>query len=189
MRCAGLLFVGLFGCSTFETAGAPGGVQLTDAGVDAPDLRVMDAIDREMIREAIRLGAFSKVNRAPYASTLGAFSIDVYVNQDLRVYRRIHPETTGSGAVVSVGTIIVRDVLDAQNKVSKVTLMAKQAAGYDPTLGDWWFGVTDPAGTPLEDAAGPQVGRLTECHGCHLPRAQDDFLFGVPQDVQRPGGA
>jgi hypothetical protein len=188
MRSTGLLLVGLVGCSTFESAGSPGGAQLADAGTEIPDARVMDAIDREMIREAIRLGAFSRVNRAPYPSTVGAFSIDVFVNQDLRGYRRIHPETTGSGVMVSVGTIIMREVLDAQDQVTKVTLMAKQAAGYDSTLGDWWFGVTDPAGTPLDDGTGPQVGRLTECHGCHLPRAQDDFLFGVPQAVQRQGG-
>jgi Cytochrome P460 len=188
MRSTGLLLVGLVGCSTFETAGAPGGAQLADAATEMPDARVMDAIDRRMVREAERLAAFSRVNRAPYSSTIGAFSIDVFVNQDLRDYRRIHPETTGSGVVVPVGTMIVREVLDAQNQVTKVTLMAKQAAGYDPTLGDWWFGVTDPSGTPLDDGAGPQVGRLTECHGCHLPRAQDDFLFGVPQGAQRPGG-
>jgi len=61
-----------------------------------------------------------------------------------------------------------------------VTLMAKMAAGYDSTLGDWWFGVTDPQGVPLSDANGPQVGRLTDCHSCHIPRATDDYLFGVP---------
>jgi hypothetical protein len=50
-----------------------------------------------------------------------------------------------------------------------------------PTLGDWWFGVTDPAGVPITDATGLQVGKLTACHGCHIPRATDDFLFGVPK--------
>lgn len=152
----------------------------------APDARTMDAVDRLMIREAANVGAFTRINRAPYASTVGSFNINVYVNrnQDAHAYRRIHPETTGSGVVLPPGTLIVRQVLDAQGQVTKVTLMAKQAAGYDPTLGDWWFGVTDPTGVPLEDASGPQVGRLVDCHGCHLPRAQDDYLFGVPQQDQ-----
>jgi len=188
MRCTVVVLVALVGCSEFETAGAPGGVQPVDAAAPVPDARVMDAIDRQMIREAERLGTFTRVNRISYPSTVGTFSIDVFVNQDGRSYRRIHHETTGSGVVVPVGTMVVRNVLDAQGAITKVTLMAKQTAGYDPTLGDWWFGVTDPAGNPLDDGAGPQVGRLTECHGCHLPRAQDDFLFGVPQDAQRPGG-
>jgi hypothetical protein len=151
------------------------------APLPAPDARSMDAVDRLMIGEAANVGAFTRINRAPYGSTVGSFNLDVYVSQAARSYGRIHPETTGSGVSLPPGTLIVRQVLDAQGQVTKVTLMAKLAAGYDPTLGDWWFGVTDPAGVPLVDGAGPQVGRLTDCHGCHLPRAGDDYLFGVPQ--------
>jgi len=58
--------------------------------------------------------------------------------------------------------------------------MGKGPAGYDPTLGDWWFGVTDASGAPLSDSSGEEVGRLTDCHSCHIPRATDDYLFGVP---------
>ena len=171
-------------------AACTGRVEAGEAPPDAaplpgPDARTMDAVDRLMIQEATNAGAFAKIDRAPYASTVGMFNIDVYVNQqNARTYRQIHPETTGSGAVLAPGTLIVRRVLDAQGQVTKVTLMAKQAAGYDSTLGDWWFGVTDPSGMPLEDASGPQVGKLTDCHSCHIPRAQDDFLFGVPQADQ-----
>lgn len=181
MRSAAVLAV-----AVVLAAGCTGGIDAAMAPPDAapaPDARTMDAVDRLMIGEAANVGAFTQINRAPYASTLGAFNLDVYISQDARTYRRIHPETTGSGVVLPPGTLIVRQVLDAQGQVTKVTLMAKQAAGYDPTLGDWWFGVTDPAGVPLEDASGPQVGRMTECHGCHIPRAQDDYLFGVPQGL------
>lgn len=166
------------GCTQPIQDGA--GVTLPDAA-PAPDARTMDAVDRLMIGEAANVGAFARVSRAPYASSLaGVGNIMMYVSQDARAYRQIHPETTGSGVVIPPGTLIVRQVLDAQGQVTKVTLMAKQAAGYDSTLGDWWFGVTDPMGVPLQDANGPQVGRLTDCHSCHIPRAQDDFLFGVP---------
>lgn len=190
MRCTAVVcFVAAIaaipiGCSQ----GIDAGMAVPDAAEapPAPDARTMDAIDRQMIREASNVGAFTRINRAPYPSAVGSFEIDVYVNvnRDAHAYSRIHPETTGTGIVLPPGTLIVRQVLDAQGQVAKVTLMAKQAAGYDPTLGDWWFGVTDPAGVPLQDASGPQVGRLVECHGCHLPRAQDDYLFGVPQQVQ-----
>ena len=140
----------------------------------------MDMVDREMISVASHAGVFKRINTQPYPSTLGAFNIDVYASQDARDYAKIHPETTGSHVTVPIGTLIVRQVLDANGQVTKVTLMGKATAGYDPTLGDWWFGVTDPSGNPLSDDTGLQVGRLTQCHGCHVPRAEDDYLFGVP---------
>jgi hypothetical protein len=157
-----------------------------DAGAvvaDAPtaDAHVMDSVDMSMLREAGLVRRFTKLDLAAYASSLGTGDIDVYISQDARDYRRVHPETSGSGVTLPVGTVIVRNVLDASGNITKVTLMGKGPAGYDPTIGDWWFGVTDPAGNPLPEASGgPQVGRLTECHGCHIPRATDDYLFGVP---------
>jgi len=126
---------------------------------------------------------FSRVNSAPYQSALGAFDINLFVHGDSRIYRAIHPEDTTSTTPVdiSVGTVIVREVLDSSGAISKLTMMAKGPAGYDPTLGDWWFATTDPAGTPITDATGLQVGRLSACHGCHVPRETSDFLFGVPR--------
>jgi len=59
--------------------------------------------------------------------------------------------------------------------------MYKGPAGYNPDLGDYWFGVTDVRGVPLTDDQGRQrVGRMTECYSCHADRAEDDDLFGVP---------
>jgi len=133
-----------------------------------------------MLEKASHVSQFTKINTKSYASAIGAFNIDLYVNQDATEFREIHPETTGSKVVLPVGTLIVRNVLDASGNITKVTLMGKGPAGYDPTLGDWWFGVTDPTGAPLTDTTGLQVGRLSGCHGCHVPRASDDFLFGVP---------
>jgi hypothetical protein len=178
MRCIALVVV-LVGCSGIDT-----GMATPDASAPTPDGRTIDDVDRQMIAEAVNVGAFARINRAPYASTVGMFDINLYVNEDARSFRKIHPETSGSGVVMPVGTLIVRDVLDATGAVAKVTLMAKMAKGYDPTLGDWWFGVTDPHGVPLDDTSGPQVGRLTDCHSCHIPRATDDYLFGVPQADQ-----
>jgi len=124
---------------------------------------------------------FSRVNSAPYPSALGSFDINLFVHGDSRVYRAIHPETTSASNVeISVGTVIVREVLDASGAVTKLTMMAKGPAGYDPTLGDWWFAVTDPSGKVMSDSTGLQVGRLAACHSCHVPRATSDFLFGVP---------
>jgi hypothetical protein len=125
--------------------------------------------------------ALTRINNKPYGSSLGDFEINSYVWGDLADYRRIHPEENGSHVMVAVGTVIVREVLDASGGAAKLTVMAKGPPGYDPSLGDWWFGVTDPAGKPIIEDGVPKLGRLTECHECHLERAADDFLFGVPE--------
>ena len=160
------------------------GERTADTGPIA-DPRPMDPVDTQMIGVASDVDELHQINKMPYPSTVGSFNINVFVSQKSKDFQKIHPESTGSRVSLPVGTLIVRQVLDANGQVTKVTLMGKGPAGYDPTLGDWWFGVTDPSGVPLVDDAGPQVGRLTQCHGCHLPRADDDYLFGVPEADQR----
>ena len=123
---------------------------------------------------------FAEITARPYASSVGSFDISNYVSGDAADYRRIHPDASGSHVAVAPGTVIVRAILDGRGAVSKLTVMAKGPAGYDPSVGDWWFGVTDPRGVPLDDGNGPQVGQMSDCHSCHLTRASDDFLFGVP---------
>ena len=122
----------------------------------------------------------AKINERPYTSDLGSFGINCYVAGDVAEYRKIHPERSGSNVTVARGTIIVREVLDGTQQVTKLTIMAKGPPGFDPSLGDWWFGVTDPRGVPLVENGALMFGRLTQCHECHIDRARDDFLFGVP---------
>ncbi len=193
MRRSALLLVVLVApaCGGIDNAGVAAGSGSTavDAGVDtAPvDGHVIDMIDTEMLDTANRTRQLVQINAAAYASALGGSTIDVSVSQDARDFRLIHPETSGSMVTMPVGTVIVRKVFDdTTGALTKITLMGKGPTGYDPTLGDWWFGVTDPTGTPLADAnGGVQVGRLTDCHSCHIPRATDDYLFGVPAADQR----
>lgn len=169
--------------SSLDTAPSmdPGG---SDGSGGAAESSSPTDFDNAMLAIASSYRAdFTRVNSTPYQSTLGTFDINVFVQGDSRIYRAIHPEDTTTTAAVdlSVGTLIVREVLDANGAVTKLTMMAKGPAGYDPTLGDWWFAATDPTGKPLPGDAGPQVGRLTACHSCHVPRATSDFLFGVPR--------
>lgn len=137
------------------------------------------AVDAETLQEVDSYHTLAKVNATPYVSDIGPFDVNCYVHGDVADYRKIHPEANGSHATVAPGTVIVREVLDASGTTTKLTVMAKGPAGYDPSIGDWLFGVTDPQGKPLEKNGIVQLGRLTECHSCHLERAQDDFLFGV----------
>ena len=150
--------------------------------VGEPPASSSDLPDTTALEDARTYHGLPKLNAQPYASQVGSFHINNYVAGDMADYRAIHPEQTGSKVNVAVGTVIVREVLDDRGAVSKLTIMAKGPPGYDPSLGDWWFGVTDPTGKPLFDKNGlAQVGRLTACHDCHDQRASDDFLFGVPR--------
>lgn len=139
-----------------------------------------DPEDNTMLDSAMTYRtAYTRLDRVGYTSDLGAFDIHVYATGDVADYRQIHPEVSGTNAV-AVGTVIVREVLDANGATSALTMMAKREAGYDPTLGDWWFAKTDPAGVVLTENGAALVGRVASCHSCHIPRASDDFLFGVP---------
>jgi hypothetical protein len=128
---------------------------------------------------------FKKVNRVAYDSTATAGAqINVWVSfQDYDDYTKITPDKTGSGAKLRTGAIIVRQVVQ-NGTVTKLTLMSKGPSGWNPDLGDYWFGVTAPDGTPEEQGGKEMIARLQQCYGCHIPRANDDFLFGVGIDVQ-----
>jgi len=140
---------------------------------------------------AYRHGAqFAAVSGAPYPSAAAAQTdIDVFVTAaDYAMYTRISPDQSGSGASLAPGATIVREVMDGSGVVSKLTLMVKGPPGYNPTVGDFWFGVTTPDGTPVVDNGVTQLGKLSACYGCHMPRATDGFLFGVPTaDRATPG--
>jgi hypothetical protein len=129
--------------------------------------------------------AFTKVNSQPYASAVASVgNINLYAYGDAMSYKAVHPETATT-TTVGVGTVIVREVLDASGAVATLTIIAKAPAGFDSSLGDWWFGETDAKGVPTIVDGVAQVGKVTACHSCHVPREAEDYLFGVPAADQR----
>jgi hypothetical protein len=134
---------------------------------------------------------FTQLTLAPYPSVAAPGSmVREWVSAfALADYAQISPGVSGSGVTLPEGTTIVREVLDADGGVDKLTIMAKGPPGYNPELGDWWFGVTAPEGIPLETDAGLLMGRLTECYSCHAPRSDDGFLFGVPLGDRAPAAS
>lgn len=125
---------------------------------------------------------FVHATRSPYPSNAATGSfIEEWVSSDgYAEYSKVDPATIGSRAQVPPGTIVVRAVEDASGNVTKLTLMCKGPIGYNDALGDWWFAETDPEGNPIESDAGAIMGRVEACYSCHVPRINDDYLFGVP---------
>jgi hypothetical protein len=160
----------------------------TDAGFNAPDpgSNWEASFDADIMVLAADYPSWPQVNRRADASAIGAYDVNIYIHGDAEQYALIHPGSTSPSQPMAAGTVIVREVLDATGNVAELTLMAKGPAGYDPTLGDWWFAHTDPRGQPLpDDTGGLQIGRMLFCHTCHIPRQDQDYLFGVPQADQQ----
>jgi len=166
--------VGLIACST---APAPPAPALPPGMDEAALLSVLHTFRTSP--------GFTRVSsKVPYVSSLGPdIYLNVYVSTDaFAEYAAIDPAHDGSGVKMPVGGYIVREVVDRNGETRKLTLIVKGPAGYNPALGDYWFGVTAPDGTPVADMGVHKTGLVTECYGCHLPRAHDDYLFGVPLD-------
>lgn len=139
------------------------------------------ALDQATLALAAGYKTFTQVNTRTDASQVGSFDINVYVTGDVETYETIHPEDTTTVAPLGVGTLIVREVLNGDGSVNKLTMMAKGPAGYDPSLGDWWFAEADPQCQPVVSNGVIEVGQLvSDCHSCHIPRQSEDYLFGVP---------
>jgi hypothetical protein len=156
--------------------GCLGGIA-ADQTVELDDSAILDAVAH--YRDP---ASFDHVSRGAYASALGGSSyIELYASSTAAVpYASIAPEVSGSAAKIPEGGIIVREVLDAMGIAQRLTVMAKGPAGYNPNVGDWYYAVTDLHGAPVLESGVPRTGRLIDCYGCHLPRASDDYLFGVP---------
>jgi hypothetical protein len=182
----GLVLLGAVGCNLGtasplgEDVGGGGAIASDDAGAPSdPGAGVLASIVGGAYATST---TFTHAARAPYPSSAAqGASIDSWVSADAwPVYATISPDVAGSGAKLPAGTTIVRAVLGASGAVTKLTLMAKGPPGYNPALGDWWFGETDATGAPLDDDAGALTGRVIACYSCHLARATDDYVFGVP---------
>ena len=178
----------LAACLPSMDFGADGGAAdaAAAAAVDVDDASILARVANGAYR---RDPGFRAVSRQSYPSAIAPANLNVWVTAaDYAAYTRIAPDKSGSGASLSPGAIVVREVLDATGGVAKVTLMAKGPAGYNPAVGDFWFGVIRPDGTPMVDNGVTEMGKVQSCFGCHTPRASDGYLFGVPES-DRAGAA
>ncbi len=80
----------------------------------------------------------------------------------------------------------MRQVSDANGKLTAPTATVKREKGYFPEVGDFFFGVANVDGTPEEESGNLMWGKLQECATCHVPRADAGFLFGVEAAIRVP---
>jgi hypothetical protein len=183
MRFGPLFFVvfGLVSLAACEDQVSVDPVDTTDAADSAEPFDVMGLVDDAVVK--FLEGSLEPMNEAPRPSVgVPGASVDVWtLPADRDAYGQIDVASAGSGASLEVGAMIVREVLDGDHVVTKLTVLVKGPVEANPELGGWVFGVYTPEGEVMFDEAGePMVGALPSCMGCHVSRASDDFLFGVP---------
>lgn len=73
-----------------------------------------------------------------------------------------------------VGSVIVKEKLPAKDSTTPelLTVMIKQAKGFNPASGDWEYMVVDASGTRIEDR-----GNLENCQECHVANSESDYVF------------
>jgi hypothetical protein len=149
-----------------------------------------DSVLASVAEGQYRLGfPWVKINATPFPSAVASGSINVWVSGlGSEAYARVAFESNLATSVnLPPGALIVREVLDASGAVSAITLMLKGAPGYNPDLGDFWFGALNADGSPKHDASGAErLGKLSECYGCHVPREAQGYLFGAPARNRTP---
>jgi len=155
----------------------------------APDLDESATLAR-IANSAYRFSPqFVPINRESYESIAASGTrVNVWVSAgDAPSYERISPDRSGSRVNLTPGAVIVREVIQ-QGVTVKLTVIVKGPSGYNPDIGDMWFAVTEPNGTPLVQNGVPVMGRLAQCATCHSLRWEDGFLFGVPRDRRATDG-
>ena len=168
---------GLLGCSDDEagTGGAGGdGGDGTGGSGGGGQVTVDDAA---ISQQAAGYAQLTKVNQAPFMSAQhdGMPMVNVYVNG---VGAAEYAKVPMGAASFPEGTLIVKEMLDAQGQPMMLTAMYKAPEGYDPTNRDWWWGMLMPNGTPAQSGS---VGKIAMCNGCHQSQTSTDAAFGLPQ--------
>jgi hypothetical protein len=88
----------------------------------------------------------------------------IYANRDLYVSLPRENNTA------PYGSIIVKENLNSEKELLKITVMAK-VEGFDPENGDWFWGVYTPDG--VEEMS----GKLGGCITCHEGMADNDYVI------------
>ncbi len=165
----------------------------TDAGPE-PEAEPEVTVDEEALIDAVanyQQAGFVKINDLPYTSQHGlADLVNVYVSTaDATKYRSVDPaDTDQSIEPFGPGATIIKEHLDDLGEFDGLLVMYKAEAGYNPDVGDWWWGrfTGAPAADTLADSG--KVGFCISCHSETNDFADTDYVGGVERsNLDAPG--
>lgn len=135
--------------------------------------------------EAGSYPTFHKVNARPFrtAQHQGNPDVNVWTNDLATDPYRMVSSGAASDPEFPVGSMIVKEMIDATGAPPILTVMAKQPPGFDPDHRDWWYGRLEVDGTPT---SGRFVGKVSFCIACHAGAGSGRYLFGVAPDNLAP---
>lgn len=144
---------------------------------DEPEVEV----DAEPILEALDgydfYEHYVRVNDVPVVSQHGDARVYVWLEPELaEQYLAIDPMNRQAVSFPR-GTLIIKEQLDEFDVPISATLLYKGPEGYNPEVGDWWFGTADLLTNELIEG-GPD---LPSCVDCHSSAATSDFVHGLPK--------
>lgn len=138
--------------------------------------------DAEIVEAALGYAALVRTNPAPYRTTRHADRPLVNVWADptaAAIYRGLTLEETGS-AVFPEGSLLVKETFLADGQ-RVLAIRYKVPAVWDPTHGNWWYGLVDLTGAPVN---GSVLGKNPDCSTCHAEVARQDHTFGLPRAMK-----
>lgn len=121
-------------------------------------------------------------NTAPYISaTHGQRYVNNYANELGKDYGKLEP-----GGKYPQGTVFAKDSISAVDKdhifPGAIFFMEKLAKGASPETADWRYVMVLPLGALYGDTKGDKARNVRYCHACHIQKADDDFVFFVPEN-------
>lgn len=124
-------------------------------------------------------------NTSPYVSaTHGNRYVNNYANMIAKDYERLAPgETLPTGSIIAKDSLTVND--EREVFPGALFIMEKLTVGANPATGDWRYIMIMPDGSMFGDTKGEGADNVVFCHECHVGVADNDYLFGVPDEVER----
>jgi hypothetical protein len=174
--CLAIGVVAAFGCG--DSSGAGGGGGSEGGGGASAEAVVIDRFG------SFEQAGFTRVSMTGTTSQHGnAELVHIWVSDEaVAAYKAIDPDDAEATAgPFPEGTMIVKQNLDAAGEpTGAATVLAKQASGFNPDAGDWYWGRFG------EDGALAQGGVVAFCIDCHASNGLEstDWLNGVPTGNQ-----
>lgn len=170
----------VFLAGVFAACGVGGGGCDSDSDKTPVEPQPIDSAALAAVAVGFATGDLVQVSKDYSPSQHSGSNVRVWVSLDaLDAYRAIDPDAN-TAEKFPEGAIILKEQLTRDGAVDAYTMMVKGRAGFAPASGDWhWQRIG-------ADGAITHEGQIGFCISCHTPRAEAEWLFGVPAANQTP---